>query len=91
MSTQDSGLYSTAIRQNGIRLGVNEPLVATGSVALPSGSLVGAIGIYSGAGVPSLSAPKGSIYSNTTASAISTRLYVNTDGATTWTAVTTAA
>ena len=44
-----------------------------------------------GAGVPSMSAAKGSIYVNTTGSSSSTRMYINTDGATTWTSVTTAA
>lgn len=47
--------------------------------------------ISSGSGAPTHIAPKGSLYTNTTASAISTRLYINTDGAGTWTAVTTAA
>jgi hypothetical protein len=49
------------------------------------------IGIYAGAGAPTISAPKGSLYSRTDGSSTSTRLYVNTDGATTWTNVTTAA
>lgn len=49
------------------------------------------ISLFSGSGAPSIVAPKGSLYTNITASAISTRLYVNTDGGTTWTAVTTAA
>jgi hypothetical protein len=49
------------------------------------------IDIFAGAGVPSLTAPKGSIYINTTGSSSSTRMYINTDGGTTLTAVTTAA
>jgi hypothetical protein len=49
------------------------------------------IGIFAGAGAPTFSAPKGSFYLNTTGSSSSTRMYINTDGATTWTAVTTAA
>jgi hypothetical protein len=47
--------------------------------------------LLSGAGAPSLSAPKGSLYSNTTAATAATRLYINTDGATTWAAFTAAA
>lgn len=50
---------------------------------------VGGAGIYVGAGVPSLSATKGSLYLNTTGSSTSTRLYVN-NGTTTWVAITTA-
>jgi hypothetical protein len=49
------------------------------------------ISIMADAGVPSMTASKGSLYINTTGSSSSTRMYVNTDGATTWTAVTTAA
>jgi hypothetical protein len=91
MSTQDLGQYNSAVRQNGIRLGANEPLVVAGSTTLPSGVLVGATGIYSGAGAPSFTAPQGSLYLNTTGSSTSTRAYINTTGSTTWTAVTTAA
>lgn len=44
-----------------------------------------------GAGVPSHSAPKGTVYINTSGSSTSTRAYINTDGGTTWTSFTTAA
>ena len=47
--------------------------------------------IFAGAGAPTFSAPKGSFYLNTTGSSTSTRAYINTDGATTWTNVVTAA
>lgn len=49
------------------------------------------LGLYFGTGAPSVSAGKGSIYVNTTASTTTTRLYINTDGGTTWTAFTSAA
>jgi hypothetical protein len=42
------------------------------------------LGIYFGTGAPTFSAAKGSIYSNTTATTTTTRLYVNTDGGTGW-------
>lgn len=48
------------------------------------------LGVFFGAGVPSLSAAQGSLYINTTGSSTSTRLYVNTNGSTGWTSVTTA-
>lgn len=48
------------------------------------------VGVYFGSGAPSISAPHGSLYLNTSGSSTSTRLYVNSDGATTWVAVTTA-
>jgi hypothetical protein len=47
--------------------------------------------IVAGTGTPTFSANKGTLYINLTGSSISTRLYVNTDGATTWTNFTSAA
>lgn len=44
-----------------------------------------------GTGAPTFTAPKGSIYTRIDGSSTSTRLYVNTDGATTWTNLTSAA
>lgn len=51
------------------------------------------VGIYWGTGSPNtaVTAAKGSLYICTDGSSSSTRLYVNTDGATAWTNVTTAA
>lgn len=71
----------------------------SGPVASQNGFLIGSAdsvtsstpGVYSGAGAPSFTAAKGSLYLNTTGSSTSTRAYINTDGGTTWTAVTTAA
>jgi len=49
-------------------------------------------GIFVGTGAPGINpAPKGSLYINTTATTTTTRLYINTDGAGTWTNFTTAA
>ncbi len=47
-------------------------------------------GLYWGSGAPALEAGQGSIYMRTDGSSTSTRLYVNTNGTTGWTAVTTA-
>lgn len=46
--------------------------------------------IISGSGVPSLSAPQGSLYMRTDGTTTNDRAYINTDGGTTWTSVTTA-
>ena len=62
--------------------GAASPVVEMGTTAL---------GIYFGSGAPTISAPQGSLYMRTDGSSTSTRLYVNTNGATTWTSVTTAA
>ena len=48
-------------------------------------------GVYWGAGAPTVSASKGSLYLRTDGTTTNDRMYVNTNGSTTWTAVTTAA
>lgn len=49
------------------------------------------VGIRAGSGAPTEAAPKGTLYVNLTGSSTLTRMYVNTDGATTWTSFTSAA
>ncbi len=49
------------------------------------------LGVYFGTGVPSFSAAKGSLYLCGDATTTTTRIYVASDGAGTWTALTTAA
>jgi hypothetical protein len=51
----------------------------------------GLFGLYFGSGAPTISAAKGSLYLRSDGSSASTRAYINTDGGTTWTAITTAA
>lgn len=64
-------------------------IIADGFTVSTSPLSVAGVGVYVGAGVPSLSATKGSIYLNTSGSSTSTRLYVN-NGTTNWVAITTA-
>ena len=68
--------------------------------AVPVGGTAGAgylmssttnLGVFFGSGAPTLSAAQGSLYLRTDGSSTSTRMYVNTNGSTTWTAVTTVA
>jgi len=47
--------------------------------------------ILSGVGAPGMTAPKGSLYLRTDGTTTSDRAYINSDGSTTWTALTTAA
>lgn len=47
--------------------------------------------VTAGTGAPTFSANKGTLYIRLDGSSVSTRLYVNTDGATTWTSFTSAA
>ena len=72
--------------------------VATG-VAVPAGgsstsainvSSTANLGLFWGSGAPTVSAAQGSLYIRTDGSSTSTRLYVNTNGSTGWTNVTTA-
>lgn len=74
-------------------------VVSHANTAIPAGGSTGAglavsatpnFGVFFGSGVPTLSAAQGSLYLRSDGSSTSTRMYVNTDGATAWTAVTTA-
>jgi hypothetical protein len=69
------------------------------ATAVPAGGTAGAgimmssvanLGVFFGSGAPTLSAAQGSLYLRTDGSTTSTRMYVNTNGSTSWTAVTTA-
>jgi ribosomal protein L24E len=51
----------------------------------------GTLGIFYGSGAPTLSAGKGSLYLRTDGTTTTNRMYVNTNGSTTWTAVDTVA
>lgn len=72
-----------------IQSGVATPAAgaATGP-ALKFGSA--GIGIFIGSGAPTFSAAQGTLYLRSDGSSTSTRLYVNTNGTTGWTAITTA-
>lgn len=75
-------------------------VAALKGTAIPAGGTAGVgysvsstanFGVYFGSGAPSLSAAKGSLYLRSDGSGINDRCYVNTDGATTWTAIVTVA
>lgn len=86
-------LYAGSLTVNGV-------ITASATTATPAGGSTSArvlfgttagFGIYYGSGAPTVSAAQGSLYLRSDGSSTSTRLYVNTDGGTTWTNVTTAA
>jgi len=69
-------------------------------VSIPAGGTAGVgykfsstsnYGVFFGSGAPSLAAAKGSLYLRSDGSTTNDRAYINTDGSTTWTALTTAA
>lgn len=81
-------------------LNVTGALSAFSATAIPVGgsstigvklSSAAAFGVFIGTGVPSLSAGTGSLYLRSDGATATTRMYVNTNGSTTWTGVTTVA
>jgi hypothetical protein len=94
-NTVDIGIASIAPRdgyfartlQVGNAVAVTAGGAATGFIGISS---TANLGVFCGSGVPTISAAQGSLYIRTDGSTTSTRLYVNTNGTTGWTAVTTA-
>jgi hypothetical protein len=72
----------------GVSLVPNISVTAGGAQCLNIGAAA-ALGIYFGSGVPTVSAPQGSLYLRTDGSSGTTRAYINTTGSTTWTAIST--
>lgn len=81
-------------------LGNDGVLTVAAATATPAGGSVAArlifgttagFGIYYGSGAPTVSAAKGSLYLRSDGTTTNDRMYVNTNGTTTWTAVTTVA
>lgn len=69
MSTQDLGQYNGAVRQNGVRLNANEPLVAAGANTLSGATTVsGALSVTGTAAFTT--APTGPVVKLTTQSAL---------------------
>lgn len=75
-------------------------VVSNAQTSIPAGGTAGVgvmvsstanFGIFFGSGAPSLSAAKGSLYLRSDGTTTNNRAYINTDGGTTWTAVTTVA
>jgi hypothetical protein len=66
------------------------PAGGSDEAILPMGTTSG-FGIYYGSGAPTVSAAQGSLYMRSDGTTTNDRMYVNTDGGTTWTAVITAA
>lgn len=81
-------LSKEQVFNNPVRSSLSNPIRAGGGVGLYMGP--GDMGIFYGSGAPTIAADKGSFYMRSDGSSSSTRLYVNSDGGTTWVAVTTA-
>lgn len=81
-------------------IGTLSGVTLASATAIPAGGTAGTgyklsstanFGIFFGSGAPTLSAAKGSLYLRSDGTTTNDRAYINTDGGTTWTALTTAA
>ncbi len=90
----------TATTNERLRIKSASGTVIAGATATPAGGTAGLglsfgstsnFGVFFGSGAPSLAAAKGSLYLRSDGTTTNDRMYVNTNGSTTWTAVTTAA
>ena len=70
--------------------GIATPAGGTAGLGLAFGSTSN-FGVFFGSGAPTLAAAKGSLYLRSDGTGVADRMYVNTDGSTTWTAVATVA
>ena len=95
-----TGTTISATTISGTTISGTGAVTAMSGTAVPAGGTAGAgflvsstanLGVFFGSGAPTLSAAQGSLYMRTDGSSTSTRLYVNTNGTTGWTNVTTAA
>ena len=66
-------------------------LTAGGAAGFIGTNVAAGMGIYFGSGAPTVAAAKGSLYLRSDGSGTADRAYINTNGSTTWTALTTAA
>lgn len=64
---------------------------AAGGMAAFLASSTANFGIFVGSGAPTIAAAKGSLYLRTDGTTTNDRAYINTNGSTTWTALTTVA
>jgi hypothetical protein len=89
----DATLNAGVLRSAGsVFVGYGTAIPAGGSNGIGlKGTSATNFGVFFGSGAPTLSAAKGSLYLRSDGSGTGDRMYVNTDGSTTWTAVTTAA
>jgi hypothetical protein len=98
-STSSGGTEAFRYDTNG-SVSVIGSVTSRRTTAIPAGGTAGVgvlfsstsnYGTFFGSGAPTLSAAKGSLYLRSDGTGVADRMYVNTNGSTTWTAVTTVA
>lgn len=85
LTTSTVAATSTVTARSGVAL------TAGGAPAFIATTAANSMGIYFGSGAPSVTAAKGSLYLRSDGTGAADRAYLNTDGATAWTAITTVA
>ena len=88
--TSTGAVTGTTVSGTGTVTAINATAITAGGSAAVLATATAGFGLYLGSGAPTITAAKGSLYLRSDGSSTSTRLYSNTDGATAWTAVTTA-
>ena len=66
-------------------------LTAGGAAGFIGTNVAAGMGVYFGSGAPTVAAAKGSLYLRSDGSGVADRAYINTNGSTTWTAISTVA
>jgi hypothetical protein len=92
LTTAASATFLTANATGSVTIAPSVAITAGGSkVAGVSFTSTADFGVFTGSGAPSISAAKGSLYLRSDGTTTTSRAYINTDGGTTWTAITTVA
>lgn len=98
-ATRPRNLYLAGNATFGGSLSTVSGVTCRTATAIPAGGTAGVgysfsstanFGVFFGSGTPTLAAAKGSLYLRSDGSGVADRMYVNTDGSTAWTAITTA-
>ena len=92
LNTAKNVAVTGTVASTGLQSSLTATAVPATAAAVPAITMFSSgPSIYVTSNAPTHTAVKGSLCINTGGSSVSTRMYVNTDGATTWTSFTTAA
>ena len=91
LGTATSVSFPVAASSTGTVTSVSGTAITAGGAAGFLATSTASFGIFFGSGAPTVSAAKGSLYLRSDGTTTNDRAYINTNGATTWTALTTAA
>ena len=89
--TATSVSFPVAASSTGTVTAVSGTAITAGGAAGFLATSTASFGVFFGSGAPTVSAAKGSLYLRSDGTGTGDRAYINTNGSTTWTALTTAA